>query len=157
MRGERDTRREAEREREGGSDYLQNASVCTFKTPPCVPSKRPCPVWHWRFESTHGSVLNAHTEAFWSARQEETHSQPHSHIHKNYNHNNTHCPTTTHNTHNNRQHTVHWEEGGERWNKRKRHVKREPDEKRERQRDMWRKRCTSVITVILCGLFVFWN
>ena len=40
---------------------LKNAPVCTFKTLPCVLSKRPCHIGHGRFESTHGSVLNVHT------------------------------------------------------------------------------------------------
>ena len=40
---------------------LKNAPLCTFKSLPCVPSKRPCYIKHRRFESTHGNVLNVHT------------------------------------------------------------------------------------------------
>ena len=38
---------------------IQSAPVCTFKTLPCVPSKRPCYIRHGHFESTEGSVLNS--------------------------------------------------------------------------------------------------
>ena len=40
------------------------ACVCRFKTPPCVPAKRPCHIRHGRFGGTHGDVLNLHTKAF---------------------------------------------------------------------------------------------
>ena len=48
---------------------VQHASVCRFKTPPCVPAKRPhvfnmlafCRYTRRRFESTHGSVLDLST------------------------------------------------------------------------------------------------
>ena len=40
---------------------IQNASVCRFKTSPCVPPKRPCHIQHGRFGGTHGGVLNLHT------------------------------------------------------------------------------------------------
>ena len=43
---------------------LKNAPVCTFKTLPCVRSRRPCHMGHGRLEGTYGSVLNVHTEAF---------------------------------------------------------------------------------------------
>ena len=36
---------------------LKNASVCTFKTLPCVLTKCPCHSGHGRFERTHGSVF----------------------------------------------------------------------------------------------------
>ena len=41
----------------------ENNAVCTFKTLPCVPSKRPCHFRHKRVDGTHASVLNAHTGA----------------------------------------------------------------------------------------------
>ena len=48
---------------------VQHASVCTFKTPSCVPEKRPhvehmracCRYKRGRFECAHGSVLNLNT------------------------------------------------------------------------------------------------
>ena len=48
---------------------VQHASVCTFKTPSCVPTTRPhvehmracCRYKRWRFECAHGSVLNLST------------------------------------------------------------------------------------------------
>ena len=51
---------------------VQHASVCTFKTPPCVPAKRPhvehmrafCRYTRRRFECTHESVLNLSTGVF---------------------------------------------------------------------------------------------
>ena len=51
---------------------VQNASVCAFKTPLCVPGKRPHVLNMRAFsrntrrrpDRTHGGVLNAHTEAF---------------------------------------------------------------------------------------------
>ena len=80
----------ARREVERGSDYLQNATACTFKTLPSVRSKNPRVLYDT-------GVFNVHTGAFFSARQEETHKAH---------------TQSTHNT--------------------QRHVKREPDEKRER-------------------------
>ena len=44
--------------------YIQSVPVCTFKTLPCVPSKRPCHIRHGRFDGTHGSVLKVHPGAF---------------------------------------------------------------------------------------------
>ena len=44
---------------------LKNVSVCRFTTHPCVPSKTPaCVQTCARFASTHGTVLNLHTETF---------------------------------------------------------------------------------------------
>ena len=54
-RRERDTRRKGEREGEGGSDYLQNASVFVQNAPVCT-FKRPCHIGHGR--------LKVHTGAF---------------------------------------------------------------------------------------------
>ena len=56
----------------GAAWHAENTSVCRFKTPPCVRSRR-LRVYRenarmcWtcgRFPGTHGGVLNAHTEAF---------------------------------------------------------------------------------------------
>ena len=52
--------------------HVQNASVCTFKTFPCVPAASPhvSYMWAWcrytrgRFECTHGGVLNVYTGFF---------------------------------------------------------------------------------------------
>ena len=41
----------------------ENAPVCTFKTFPCVPSKRLCHKGHGRLERTHENVFNLHTGA----------------------------------------------------------------------------------------------
>ena len=49
--------------------WVQNVSVCRFKTHPCVPAKRAhvehmrpfCRHTWMRFEPTHGDVLNLHT------------------------------------------------------------------------------------------------
>ena len=61
-----------ERERAKKTEKAENASGCSFKTPPCVRSRRlrvypenarmsnTC----GRFPGTHGGVLNAYTEAF---------------------------------------------------------------------------------------------
>ena len=44
---------------------VQNVSVCRFKTPPCVPAKRPHEFnISGRFASTHGGVLNLHMDTF---------------------------------------------------------------------------------------------
>ena len=106
-RRDRETREERERWESEGSDYLQNAPLCTFKTP---------------VSRTHGSVFQWKTR-----RNAHTYTQPHpqpppqlqlqTQQDAQPNHN-------THNTHNHRQHTVHWEERGE-MKKRERHVKRE--------------------------------
>ena len=56
-------RRERDRRREG---KMKSEGATTFKTLPCVPSKR-------RVLRDTG-VLKVHTEAFFSARQEETHT-----------------------------------------------------------------------------------
>ena len=65
-------RQEEERERARKTEKAENASVCAFKTLPCVRSGRlrvfpenarmfnTC----GRFSGTHRGVLNAHTEAF---------------------------------------------------------------------------------------------
>ena len=64
--------REKERrrgEREFPRVKVQNVPVCRFKTPPCVPAKRPhvfnmrafCQHTRKRFERTLGDVLNLHT------------------------------------------------------------------------------------------------
>ena len=52
--------------------YVQNASVCTVRTSPCVPATGPhvldmracCRYTRRRPDSTHGSVLNVHTGGF---------------------------------------------------------------------------------------------
>ena len=49
--------------------HVRHASVCSFKTPPCVPARRPhvehmrasCRCTRRRFETTHGSVLDMST------------------------------------------------------------------------------------------------
>ena len=45
---------------------LTNNAVCTFKTLPCLPSKRPCHIRHGRFDGKHGSVLKVHMGASWA-------------------------------------------------------------------------------------------
>ena len=50
--------------------HVQHASVCSFKTPPCVAARRPhvfnmrasCCFTRRRFETTHGGVLDMSTE-----------------------------------------------------------------------------------------------
>ena len=58
-------RKRARRQTESKKDKKSGKRLrCRFKTPPCVPGKRPH-VQHMRaFSRTHGGVLNAHTEAF---------------------------------------------------------------------------------------------
>ena len=126
----------------------ENTPVCMFKTLPCKRSNHPCPMWHGRLERTHGSVLNVHTEAFFSARQVETHNTTPHHTtphhttpnrtaphrtapHRTAPHRTAphctalhctalHCPSLPFTTPHSTTHTT------------QRHVKREPNEKRER-------------------------
>ena len=72
--------------------YVQNVLVCTFKTSPCVPSKRP-----------HADVLNVPTEA--SSRQtpllfphttHRQHTTPHNTLHTRQQHDNNTTTTHTH-------------------------------------------------------------
>ena len=56
----------------GAAWHAENPSVCAFKTPPCVPGKRPHVLnmrsfsgyTRRRLERTHGRVLNLHTDGF---------------------------------------------------------------------------------------------
>ena len=81
---------------------FQHASVCVFKTLPCVPVKRAhvehmrafCRHRRKRFEPTHGDVLNLHMGVF-RVPSRATHTTPHTHRH-NPTHNPTH--TTQHKT-----------------------------------------------------------
>ena len=58
----------------GAAWHAENTSVCRFRTPPCVPGKRPHVLdmrafsryTRRRLERTHGGVLNLHTEAFFA-------------------------------------------------------------------------------------------
>ena len=60
--------------------YVENASVCTFKTSPCVPAPSPhvSYMWAWcrytrgRFECTHGGAFDADTRS----PSPPTHTQP---------------------------------------------------------------------------------
>ena len=85
----------------------QNASVCGFKTSPCVPAPRAhvfqhmcacCRCTRGRFERTHGGVLSGHT-GFFSVPHRTLH---HDHVHNQQPHTNKHAHPT-HNTH--QQHT----------------------------------------------------
>ena len=71
MRGERHMIEERETRRVG---EMKSEGATSFKTLPCVPSKRPCHIGHGRFEGTHGSFSTVHTEGYFSARQQETHT-----------------------------------------------------------------------------------
>ena len=85
--------------------YVQNASVCTVRTSPCVPATGPhvldmracCRYTRRRPDRTHGGVLNVHTGGF-SACQ----ASPTPHVH-------TQNTNTQHHmyTHTKKQHTTH--------------------------------------------------
>ena len=51
-----------EREKKNCVCGFKNASVCAFKTSPCMPAPRTCVSTCARGASTHGDVLNLHTE-----------------------------------------------------------------------------------------------
>ena len=96
-------RREEKRRRKPPCVYVQNASVCTVRTSPCVPATGPnvldiracCRYTRRRPDRTHGGVLNVHTGGF-SARQASP--TPHAHTHKKQH--TTHTTDTLHRTHN---------------------------------------------------------
>ena len=56
--------------------HVQNASVCTFKTPPCVPAPSPHVGNMWLGAGTHGGVLNVHTETRSMQTPVPQHTQP---------------------------------------------------------------------------------
>ena len=76
--------------------YVQNASVCTVRTSPCVPATGPnvldiracCRYTRRRPDRTHGGVLNVHTGGFSACQASPT---PHVHTQKN---NTPHTPQT---------------------------------------------------------------
>ena len=45
----------------GRGKEKERLPVCRFKTPPCVPAKRPYVEMHVRVAGTHNEVLNLHT------------------------------------------------------------------------------------------------
>ena len=117
---EKETREEKRREQEKQRRrktlrvQIQNASVCAFRKPPCVPGKRPH-VQHMlsfsrytrrRLARTHGGVLNLHKEGF-SAWQAAPHHTTH-HQQNTQHHNTTYTPQHTSHAHNHvNTHTTH--------------------------------------------------
>ena len=53
----------------GAAGHAENASVCRFKTSPCVPAPRGCVTTCGRGVGTHGDVLNLHTETFFIGKK----------------------------------------------------------------------------------------
>ena len=49
---------------------------------PCVPSKRPCLVRHWRFDGTHGCVLKVYTGASRANRNRHRHIWTDTHVNR---------------------------------------------------------------------------
>ena len=112
-------RRKNERKREGLASgkrpraQFQHASVCRFKTHPCVPARRPhvfntrafCRYTRRRFECTHGGVLNLSMGGFplakWRHTQRNTHYTQAQHQHK------TRRDKTRHDTTRHDTHTMH--------------------------------------------------
>ena len=106
--------------------YVQNVPVCTLKTSPCVPAPRTHVV-------THGNVLNGHTDAFLN---------PHTGFSRFFivpQHTNTHHDHQQHHDHNDTHHTTqHTSSRGDRERQRKK-TEKERD-RREKRRDKMKKR-----------------
>ena len=109
-RGEEKEGQTERRERARKTEKAENPSVCAFKTPPCVPGKRPHVLdmrafsryTRRRLERTHGGVLNLHTEGFSACQPHHTKQHnttqnttpPTKHTSHAHNHVNTHTHHT---------------------------------------------------------------
>ena len=97
-------RREEKRQCKPPCVYVQNASVCTVRTSPCVPATGPnvqdiracCRYTRRRPDRTHGGVLNVHTGGFPRAKLHQHHMYTHKKQHTTHP---TDTPHRTHNTH----------------------------------------------------------
>ena len=108
-------RREEKRQCKPPCVYVQNASVCTVRTSPCVPATGPnvqdiracCRYTRRRPDRTHGGVLNVHTGVFrvpsftnttCTHTKNNTPHTPQTHHTEHTTHTHTTTHTRTHNT-----------------------------------------------------------